>query len=104
MNTHLNPYQKQVINQISQRLAQAQAAYLKTESECITEFTHAVGYDSPHDARQYVIELLLLDEAASQMACFADEDWPRALTRIALRQLQQLANEKITEALDRVTK
>jgi hypothetical protein len=101
----LNSKQKRIVNKIGQRMAQAQAVYLKTERECLTEFTQAVGYDSPDDARQYVMELLLQDEAAGQMTYFADEeDWPRALTRIALRQLEAMANEKITEALERVAK
>jgi hypothetical protein len=98
----LNAKQKRVIKRISKRLAEQQAAYLKLERECLTEFAQAVGYSSPDDARQYLIELLHEDEAAGEMVLFDDGNWSKALTRIALKQLRDWANEEITAALEKL--
>ena len=102
MNTELNSHQKEVIKQIGQRLAQAQAAYLKTKRECLTNFTEVVGYDSPADARQYVSEQLLTDEDDRPTFLFDKADWSKSLTRIALRELRARANDQIEAALEKL--
>jgi len=98
----LNAKQKRVINKISKRLAAQQAAYLQTERECLNEFTQVVGYASPADARQFVMEQLVLDETGIRLAFFAEADWPQALTRIALKQRQELAHAAIEAALEKL--
>jgi hypothetical protein len=105
MNTQpeLNSEQKQVINEISERLAASQDAYLITNRECLTKFTEAVGYDSPADARQYVIDLLLTDENGRPTFLFDKADWSKSLTRIALMQLRTRANEEIEARLDQLS-
>jgi hypothetical protein len=99
----LNSKQKRIINAISKRLAQQQAAYLKTERECLTEFMQVVGYASPDDARQLVIERLQEDAAGGQTVFFNESDWPKALTRIALKQLQEWANMEVEAALEKLS-
>ena len=105
MNTQpeLNSEQKQVINEISERLAASQDAYLITNRECLTKFTEAVGYDSPADARQYVIDLLLTDENGRPTFLFDKADWSKSLTRIALMQLRTRAIEEIEARLDQLS-
>jgi len=98
----LSSNQQRAINIIGKRMAEHQAAFLRGERECLTEFTRLVGYASPDDARQLVIEFLQQDEAAGQVAIFDEDDWPKALTRIALKQIQEWANEEITAALDKL--
>ena len=95
--------QNRLISRISKRMAEQHAAYLKTEHECLTEFAEALGYASPDDARQLLIERLQQDEAAGQMVLFDESDWSQALTRIALKQLQDWANEEIEAALEKVS-
>ena len=99
----LNSEQERVINEISERLAENQTAYLKTERECLTKFTAMVGYDSPADARQYVIELLELDENGRPTFLFDKADWSKSLTRIALKQLRERANDEIEARLDKLS-
>ena len=96
----LTAKQNRAIRNISKRLAEQQAAYLKTEHECLTEFAESLGYASPDDARQLLIERLQQDEAAGQMVLFDEPDWSQALTRLALKQLQEWANEEINKALE----
>ncbi len=105
MHTHLKLTGKQSrdIKRISKRLAEQQAAYLKTEHECLTEFAEVLGYASPDDARQLVRERLQQDEAAGQIVLFVESDWSKALTRIALKQLQEWANEEIDSALEKLS-
>ena len=98
----LTAKQKRVINGISQRMAEQQAAYLNTEHACLTEFARVVGYAAPDEARQFIIELLHQDVAAGQLVLFEESDWSRALTRIALKQLQAWANEEIETALEKL--
>ena len=94
--------QNRLIRRISKRMAEQQAAYLKTEHECLTKFAVSLGYASPEDARQLLIERLQQAEAAGQMVLFDEPDWAQALTRIALKQLQDWANEEIEAALDKL--
>ena len=103
MHLQLNSKQKRVINRISKRLAEQQAVYLKTEHDCLTEFAQALGYASPDDARQLLIERLHQDEAAGSMAFIDEGDWSKALTRIALKQLKEWANQEIEAALDQLS-
>lgn len=97
----LNAEQKRVINEISERLAESQAAYLRTERECLTKFTEVVGYDSPADARQYVIEFLHHDDLGGQIMFFRKEEWSEELTLLALKHLHERANDEIQTRLDK---
>jgi hypothetical protein len=99
----LNSKQKRVINAISKRLAQQQAASLKTERECLTKFTEVVGYDSPAEARQYVLELLQQDENGHPTFLFDKAEWSKSLTRIALEQLKEKEIERIEARLDKLS-
>ena len=98
----LDTKQKRLINEISKRLAENQAVYLRTVRECLTKFTESVGYDSPADARQYVMELLQEDEHGCPTFLFDKADWSKSLTWIALREIKAKANAEIEARLDRL--
>jgi len=99
----LNSRQKRVINKISARMAAAQAEYLKVEGDSLEEFAAVVGYISPKDARQYLIELLQGDDRAGSAAIFDDEaDWSKTLSRIALKQIGDWANEDLASELEKL--
>jgi hypothetical protein len=103
MNTQLNTYQKQVINQNSQRMADAQAAYLKEEGICLKHFARVIGYGDPLLAGMLVREELAKDPRAGSAVLFDDAaDWSRALTRQALIQLRDWAIEDTKEELDKL--
>ncbi len=103
MNTHLNTYQKQVIEKISQRMAQAQAAYLKEEDICLKHFARVIGYGDALVGGEIVQAELVKDERAGSAVCFDDAaDWSRALTRHALIQLRDWAIEDTKEELDKL--
>jgi hypothetical protein len=103
MNTQLNPYQEEVINKISQRLANAQAAYLKEEGICLKHFARLIGYGSPLLGSEAVRDGLAEDERAGQAVLFDDaKDWNRALTRHALVQLRDWAIEDTKAELERL--
>jgi len=103
MNTHLNTYQRQVINKISKHMAQAQAAYLNEEKTSLTEFARVIGYGNPDHACMLAGERLLDDPRAGRAVLFDDAaDWSRALTRYALIQLRDWANEDIKEELEKL--
>ena len=101
LQIQLNAEQKQVIREISKRLADQQAAYIKVETECLETLARALNFANPAAAVwEHMREKLAGDEDAGSTVIFDDAAaWRGALTRFAQRQLLAWAEQAI--ALER---